>query len=869
MINKTKPLKNKKAVFFSTDALIALVIVTLTILVVFPLIQYSQKENLIQADILEALSSLKIGELANTNSYVQELIDDGNITDLNNSVLKQIGEFYITNEEVARQIANLVFSTIDSSENIGLWYGNDLLASKNLTSFESATEVDVKRQFISGLRDASEEGEAATAFSAKSFLRSNFTTKYFYFGGYIGDGNISVNIEYEGSLNNMTFEIAVNDEFDLYINDQSSGHYDASDSDTTPAVYDPAYEEYFSEGINTIKFVGDELYITGGYIKLIYENSVQYEQPLKYSFPGIEGLINIYDGFYIPGSLNTLDIFLHLNTSYKAFLTIGNITIFNDVSDGTPITIDDSVLSSLLDYSSLSNKTIPLRLGLSNVSYVISETIDAEVFSVTDLSGSMCECTDSSWSGWSGYCRYNQLNCETSPSCDAGSTCTAGIYEAKDANKLFINVVLNNSNNRVGLVGYNTEAYASLTTGLSEDNDSLIGFVEDNWFAGEPEIYTCICCGINEAVDELITDPEWDQDNNYNSIVVMSDGEANEECPSRWGSYAKQDAIQAACDAYDDYGIIVHSIGFGPNVDEPTLQAMAAEDCGNGIYNYGTVENIGEIYQQIAQEILDASYSEQTIEASGDYKDTILYPDSYISFNYTSRQIPFGLITTIQTEDLGNTETTGSFFVPNDAEIIEANVISYSGSKWTDNVSVYSDVLGGWESIFSLANYGGSYIGLGDPYVINLPLEYLKLGDNQVKITSGISPSNSTGSSASDKIIYTIRQSASGYSEVSNFAEGCIWDLQFEDDTIIYGVRIPYDYSGSDTCSYTVDDHQIPTFGKDAIQSAVWNLLELLDLDGDWKLDVIFTEQDLQISSSAITGIPYDYSIDVQVRKWS
>ena len=53
---------NKKAVFFSIDALIALIIIFLSILVVYPILKYAYHDNLIQADIeiLDSSSSFSI-----------------------------------------------------------------------------------------------------------------------------------------------------------------------------------------------------------------------------------------------------------------------------------------------------------------------------------------------------------------------------------------------------------------------------------------------------------------------------------------------------------------------------------------------------------------------------------------------------------------------------------------------------------------------------------------------------------------------------------------------------------------------------------------------------------------------------------------
>ena len=52
------------------------------------------------------------------------------------------------------------------------------------------------------------------------------------------------------------------------------------------------------------------------------------------------------------------------------------------------------------------------------------------------------------------------------------------------------------------------------------------------------------------------------------------------------------------------------------------------------------------------------------------------------------------------------------------------------------------------------------------------------------------------------------------------------------------------------------------------MQSAVMKLFELLDYDSDGSIDVAFNEQDLQISSSEISGIPFEWSTEIQVRVW-
>ena len=80
-------------------------------------------------------------------------------------------------------------------------------------------------------------------------------------------------------------------------------------------------------------------------------------------------------------------------------------------------------------------------------------------------------------------------------------------------------------------------------------------------------------------------------------------------------------------------------------------------------------------------------------------------------------------------------------------------------------------------------------------------------------------------------------------------------------------VAVPSTYSGGDNCYYTGAGQNVSN-SNDALQTAVKKLFSLLDYDSDGKIDVIFSDQDLQISSSEISGIPFDWSTEIQVRVW-
>ncbi|MBT4136197.1 VWA domain-containing protein [archaeon] len=842
----------KKGVFFSTDALIALIIIFLSILVLVPFVKYAHRDSFIQSDVKDVLTSLKIGEIDNV--YVQELIAQGRISDLNKSVLEQIGEFYITDLDVAKNLGDEVLDSLESNENIGIWYENTLIVAKNTSPIEDAQNIEVDSQIISGIQ----EGESVTGFSGRAFLLNSVPKKYFYFGGYVGDGNISININGSGEVEGLDLEVAINKDFDIYLNDIFSGHYENASSNFVPANYDlSAYVGNMNPGENTIEFRGDNLHIAGGYVKVTYSNSSLTNGNGKYHFPGIEGLINIYDGLYVPGNLTDMEIFLHFNNNLTTFLNIGNVTVFNGSTSGEEsFTINNSYLSSRLDYDSLSETTIPLRLGLEGANYTVSGEKDADVFSVTDISGSMGGAC-SGYSPW--YCCWWGADCGTQSGCEdtCGGTYDGGpLEDAKEANKVFINAILNNSNNRVGLVAYQTDAYADDFHELSNDNESLIDEVEE-WESGGG---TCICCGINEAVEDLVDNSDPSK---FRSIVVMSDGEATRECNEQGNTPdlngngqaddAGDDAIQAACDAYNDHDMRIYAVGFGGGADEDTLEGIA--NCGNGTYHYGDVDSLIDIYKLIAEEIIDVAFSEQTTIVSSNLFSK-LYPDSYISFDYEAPDNEYGLIT-INEEGFSDSYE-GYFEVPDNSSVSEARVISYSGSRWTDNVDLNGN------SIYDLSNYGSDYVQFGDPYAINLPSGLVE-SNNTVRVTTGLSPDNSSEGSIHNKIIYNLVRNFVAYSSISSFSEGCSWYLEFEDDSNLT-VSIPLNYSGSNSCEYSESVRAYDV--NDAIQSAVYNLLELLDFYNDGKLDVKFTEQDFAISSSQIIGIPYGWSSEIQIRRW-
>jgi hypothetical protein len=889
-------LRKKRGVFFSIDAVIAISIIFFAMLFIFVEVNQPRKESQVPGDLLKSFSVLKIGEI--DNDYVRGLIADGKIRDLNKSVLEQIGEFYVTNGTMARELAEQIFSELDLKDNVGLWFGNELIYSVGEIEFEDAKNIKTETQWISGLQ----AGESVTGFSSRAYLESDIKSKYFYFGGYVGDGNVSLLVDYSGDIQGVVLEIACNSDFDVYINEDYAGRYNKSSSEFVPSYYNlGAHKDNFNSGENIVKLVGVDrfLYVAGGYFKITYKNPTFeniFDEDIYY-FPGIEGLINIYDGVYIPGDLNEMEIYLHYNSSINIFLIMGNTTLYRGNSSGEnlEVTINDATLSGLLNYGGIVNKTVPLRLGLENVSYEEVGRRNLDVFSVTDLSGSMdfwcsqyqtyCQYQSTCNSRWvcpnptfsnihystqngcqnrwfcpdsrSSYSNRNRNTCNNNCNldcvgCDVScvqNSCVDNerMNSAKLSNKAFIEMILNSTGDRVGLIGYNSIVISSAFHNLSDNQTSLFNKI-DSW---TPSGGTCVCCGIHDAMVKL-RNIGGDK---LKFIVVMSDGDANVNCAGG-STNAKQSAIDKACEAYNDYGIIVHAVGFGSDADQLTLQSIA--DCGHGNYYFGDSTNLIEVYQEIASEVLKTAYFEQTIELSLGNFSSNLYPDSHIRLSYNMVELPYGLM--ISTEELFHNSTHAFFSVPENSILVDLKVVSYSGPRWTSKAKINGSVF------YSLLDYNSPFIELGDPYKIQIPTQSVAEGGNVIEVYTVTSLGNESVGSEHNKIVYTIVKDFVSYSPISPIADGCTWEIQFEDDSYA-SVKIPIDYSGEEVCSYNLTNHNRPA-GQDAINWAIYGLLQKLDFDSNGKIEFKFSTGDLSISYSEIAGIPYTWTTEVQVRRW-
>ena len=492
----------KRGIFFSADALIALAIIMIVILVAFPIFEYSVTKTNVHQDSIVILSSLKVGEFASNSLTVNTWIADGIINDTEKLLIEQLGIFSAENPAYAQALAQEILNMINTTENMGIWYNNTLLASKNTTPYELAEKVDVARQTISGIGGLGEG--SATGFSARAYLSGSSQNIYTYFGGYVGEGNISFFLRDTHRPSSIEMELVINNDFELFVNNVSGGTFSKSPSESEPVRYNltidsasplifaffetngyyfiPSEPEY---DYDLIELRGKNLHISGGFIKVTYrKRDVAYDQT-RYYFPGINGVINLYDGFYIPGNVTNMSVFLHMDSNYSTFLIIGNQTVYKNITDGeeTIIINNTQLLSYGVNYSQSSKKTVPLRLGLENFSSSGGNNAKVDVFSVTDISFSMRD---------------------------------QPLLDAKSANHELIDVILNVSGNRVGLATYSTWAYTNYSYNLTNNSAALHNRV--NVFSAIDR--TCICCGIMKAISCYDANIFMD---NFNGQIVNTD----------------------------------------------------------------------------------------------------------------------------------------------------------------------------------------------------------------------------------------------------------------------------------------------------------------------------------------------------------
>ena len=452
-----------------------------------------------------------------------------------------------------------------------------------------------------------------------------------------------------------------------------------------------------------------------------------------------------------------------------------------------------------------------------------------------------------------------------------------------------------------GASGYATSPTSSICGGnwvpvfpngivRQENLTSNTRILKDFLASSKPWGYTCICCGVNASVDLLVSNPIVQR---TRSLILLTDGQPNVDCPgmpghATTGNTPVRDAITSACNAYNNYGINVYTIGFGNpsgnDVNWTLLKAMA--DCGHGAnYSGANSSELVAAFQNIIEQILNQTKIDQSINVSGNYVKTELFPDSYIDVNYSYNSPPpaFKEITLpVETDMFGS--CNGTFYLPTGLTPYNLRVTSYSGNLWTANVTVNSSGSVPWTNVFDLSTWGAKHDNLGDPFAVHYPSSLTEFdADNYVTVKLG--PNASAVSplcSNSSRVIYDARIRASvGYGEIFYNATGfnvtVYYDLNHDGtaDGFTY-VAVGQDLQFFDPLPIEVDELASM---NNALADAVMRLLVELNffnpkqdagLPGsqDNPIDIQLSDS-ISIQANGLEGVPFMWGPNAfSIRVW-
>ncbi len=897
----------KRGIFFSLDSLVGIAIIVIIAIFVFTSFYTVKKEttslNFISKDLVKSLASLTIKDI--NNSYVNELILSGKITNLDYTVIEQVGQFWALGmyDEARKLIQNVTYGLIPAQYGYGV-YINDLEVFSQTNIGNTSTEVVTSKHFISGIEFGHNFTSGKTSRAFLKGINELATTSYIYYGGYIGDGNIS-SLLILPNIKNVTsiyLELNPGSRFTLFINGNASGYFTKTAGYFNASTYNIS-EIYFNnlkKGENNISIVFNETtsnFIGGGYLRVKYvtdeipnEFNTSYKKEYLH---GIEGLINEYTSFYVPGNLLNLNFSIHYLSPFTIFLNIGNITVWENASSTeTRVVITNSTIGSKINYKNLDQKTIPLRLGIRNASYLFSN--NADVILITDFSGSMKKSVSDDTD--QGNANINCNNVSLYPNARKSEL-------AKCLDKEFVDIIMSFPGNRVWPVFIYSNEIQSYT-GNPNNANQIKSFIDSY---GQGKDFTCLACSLNKAY-EILQNQSFS--NRTKFIVLMTDGipthcanDSTNSCRSNSSIYSSIQSCLGYCDFQGlgqqcqfegcndnlcqnpvdntlysanrtrlDLGATTFTVGFG----------QVSSTCNNAIQLLKEVANITNgnysgsnnsaalevIYKDLAYRIVNLSFSSQLLNVSGNFTNSILYPDSYMEFNYNpiisqSNIIPI----TIESDIFNNNLSYGYFKVPDGINVTDAKVTSYSEEKWTEKVYLNNNLS------YNLKDYNVIYTDLGDPYIVQLPLKYIMFGNNLVNVTTGI-PDKSNGGSHSNKVIYTLGLNLFvNYSGVFASAKGCSWFIEFEDSTNTT-LKIPQAYSGPFNCYYTNSKHDLQSsLGPaidDSMANSVFLLFKQLDPNDNGKLDVKFNINQINLDFISVEGIPFMWGPAlVEVRAWA
>jgi hypothetical protein len=901
-----------KAMFFTGDALIAAFLVVGALIAASSFyVHESEREDVsfFAKDIVNILNNIKVGEI--NNSFVRSLIQDGNITNLNNSLLETIGVFWAEDRFLLANdfVQNTIGPLIPQSLSIAIYAGSDPLYVLNRSSTRSVASF---KKFVSGI-DHDKPVEGYTASIYLQGVDSRHTSSFAYFGGFVGQGNITKLLWLAGnlsSINEIFLELDVSDDFKLYVNGDFVGSFSKGSGGGSYMVPDrwlisSAHFAKFHSGYNSVNLRFSGLgYIAGGFMRVTYNTDTIAESEItygnnsakyRYRFPGINGVINLYDSISIPGTLNNMRVFLKWKSSFPTYLTIGDTVVFqaNASSANQTVTlVNMSDYPYSLDFGEMSNSTVPIRLASFNLSSTNATGANGDVILITDMSGSM-SWRIGSWDSVNGVVRF----CNNTQLYSNSTSRRISVAKCLDIN--FTDIIMAQSGNREWLVDFHdTAAYFSANP-LDLTKQNLINRIRS--YSDSPSGGTCLCCSLNLAYNILNS---FTTSNRSKFVVVLSDGIPtyccgvagtwwNRRCANgtsttqQYSSFAcsggqedcnnndcngpRNNAIWSAQRLKNQFGAKVYTVGMGPIVScrqaNITLQRIA--QVGNGTFNVSqNATRLRSVFRAIATSITaEVNQTNQKLIVKGNLTPSAVFTDSYIELNYTPLYPPPAsgkILVSAETDRFYNSVSRKNFYLPSTTRLVSLESTSYSGEMWTDNVSISNGT--DFHQVFALSNTFVDYSRLGDPFVVMVPVNLFSYGrNNSIVVKVGAGPGNSSNGSAYNRLIYTVSiDNSVGYSGVYAVKDGCIWSLSFADGTN-GTVKVPGDYSGAKACRYSPANFSL----DDAYNNAAYALFSHLDFDRNGLLDVKIGADNVRLDYRFIDDVPSMWGPGIiEVRIW-
>ncbi len=542
----------RKGLAFSIDSLFALAVVT-AIVPVLMVVSFHQSEEKIFSflqteaeDSIDVVAKLRIADVRQEN-VINGLFSRGILSDsdINSTLIETLGSFWASENATLVEAANnvskeIIGRIIPASVDWRLTIDDEHVYN---SSINISRTLALSKRVLSGVA----KGKASSGFMASAFVKGieKMSSSYFFFGGFVGQGNMTVvvrDIPQNSQINSVYLELNSANNLSLYANSALCGQLTVKGNIsvdkwlvTEPSCLGAIYGG--AENNFTLNFTGDIInsFVGGGFLRVSYtteEFLIPTEKTNRHYFPGVEGLVNIYDSFYVRGNLSSMNVTLRYKTgvNYSVVMSVGNGTILNRSSNGTvedvfidSSSIESSLATSGVSYSYLSGRTIPIRLLVSaNITGGMLNG-DTDIVLITDRSGSM---------DW----RLDQDSVSGLAVDDCGN---ASIYDnstkrislAKCLAKDFVNSVLGSeasrcptgtvTGNRVALVSFGTSAPDADSLDLTDNLTQLTNAI-DGYSANLGS--TCVPCAINRAWDIL---NRQSNSSRIKYVIVMTDGEAN------------------------------------------------------------------------------------------------------------------------------------------------------------------------------------------------------------------------------------------------------------------------------------------------------------------------------------------------------